>query len=107
MIQQSSEDAAAALQHLAAAVPAAAAAGDLYTRAVVCCGSFASGISHQGLKLLNLIRQPHVCLQDVDEALKRMPQEVVDARNQRLKRAHDLNMKVAHVACLCAVEPRR
>jgi len=29
----------------------------------------------------------------VDEALKRLPQEVVDARNQRLKRAHDLNMK--------------
>jgi hypothetical protein len=31
--------------------------------------------------------------QDVDEALKRLPQDVVDARNQRLKRAHDLNMK--------------
>ncbi|PRW58608.1 cytochrome b-c1 complex subunit 7-2 [Chlorella sorokiniana] len=30
---------------------------------------------------------------DVDEALKRLPQEVVDARNQRLKRAIDLNMK--------------
>ena len=32
--------------------------------------------------------------QDVDEALKRLPQEVVDARNQRLKRAIDINMKV-------------
>lgn len=30
---------------------------------------------------------------DVEEALKRLPQEVVDARNQRLKRAMDLNMK--------------
>lgn len=31
--------------------------------------------------------------QDVDEALKRLPQEALDARNQRLKRATDLNMK--------------
>jgi len=30
---------------------------------------------------------------DVDEAIRRLPQEVVDARNQRLKRAIDLNMK--------------
>lgn len=30
---------------------------------------------------------------DVDEALKRLPQDVLDARNQRLKRAHDTNMK--------------
>lgn len=30
---------------------------------------------------------------DVEEALQRMPQEVVDARNQRLKRAIDLSMK--------------
>jgi len=30
---------------------------------------------------------------DVDEALRRLPQEVVDARNQRLKRGIDLNMK--------------
>ena len=30
---------------------------------------------------------------DVEEALRRMPQEVVDARNQRLKRALDLSMK--------------
>lgn len=29
----------------------------------------------------------------MDEALKRLPQEVVDARNQRLKRASDLSMK--------------
>ena len=30
---------------------------------------------------------------DVDLALKRLPQDVVDARNQRIKRAMDLNMK--------------
>lgn len=30
---------------------------------------------------------------DVDEALKRLPQDELDARNQRLKRAHDINMK--------------
>lgn len=30
---------------------------------------------------------------DVEEALKRLPQEVVDARNQRLKRASDVSMK--------------
>lgn len=30
---------------------------------------------------------------DVDEALKRLPQDVVDARNQRLKRAIDISMK--------------
>ncbi|KAI3433691.1 hypothetical protein D9Q98_003500 [Chlorella vulgaris] len=30
---------------------------------------------------------------DVEEALKRMPQDVVDARNQRLKRAQDISMK--------------
>jgi hypothetical protein len=29
----------------------------------------------------------------VEEALKRMPQDVVDARNQRLKRAQDISMK--------------
>ncbi len=32
-------------------------------------------------------------LQDVDEALKRLPQDEVDARNQRLKRAMDLSLK--------------
>lgn len=32
-------------------------------------------------------------LQDVDEALKRLPQEEVDARTQRLKRAIDLSLK--------------
>jgi hypothetical protein len=32
-------------------------------------------------------------LQDVDEALKRLPQDMLDARNQRLRRASDLNMK--------------
>ena len=32
-------------------------------------------------------------LQDVDEALKRLPQDVLDARNQRLRRASDLSLK--------------
>lgn len=30
---------------------------------------------------------------DVKEALNRLPKQVVDARNQRLKRAMDLSMK--------------
>ena len=41
-----------------------------------------------------LLTQPGVRpTQDVDEALKRLPQEEVDARNQRLKRAMDLSLK--------------
>ena len=32
-------------------------------------------------------------VQDVDEAMKRLPVEVIDARNQRLKRAHDVSLK--------------
>jgi ubiquinol-cytochrome c reductase subunit 7 len=35
--------------------------------------------------------------QDVDEALKRLPQEEVDARNQRLKRASDVSLKKAYL----------
>ncbi|GER36602.1 cytochrome b-c1 complex subunit 7 [Striga asiatica] len=34
---------------------------------------------------------------DVKEALNRLPREVVDARNQRLKRALDLSMKHAYL----------
>ena len=34
-----------------------------------------------------------ITAQDVDEALRRLPQEEVDARNQRLKRAMDLSLK--------------
>ena len=30
---------------------------------------------------------------DIKEALARLPREIVDARNQRLKRAMDLSMK--------------
>lgn len=41
----------------------------------------------------------HPSLQDVDEALKRLPQEVLDQRNQRLKRACDINMKVRLERC--------
>ena len=41
-----------------------------------------------------LLTRPGVLsTQDVDEALKRLPQEEVDARNQRLKRAMDLSLK--------------
>ncbi|KAK9835145.1 hypothetical protein WJX81_001074 [Elliptochloris bilobata] len=35
--------------------------------------------------------------QDVEEALKRLPQEEVDARNQRLKRASDCSLKKAYL----------
>eukprot|EP00271_Cylindrocystis_brebissonii_P013534 TRINITY_DN33426_c0_g1_i1.p1 TRINITY_DN33426_c0_g1~~TRINITY_DN33426_c0_g1_i1.p1 ORF type:complete len:140 (+),score=32.68 TRINITY_DN33426_c0_g1_i1:43-420(+) len=35
---------------------------------------------------------------DIAEALKRLPREVVDARNQRLKRAMDLSMKHAYLS---------
>ncbi|KAK6137110.1 hypothetical protein DH2020_006130 [Rehmannia glutinosa] len=34
---------------------------------------------------------------DVKEALNRLPREIVDARNQRLKRALDLSMKHAYL----------
>jgi len=34
---------------------------------------------------------------DVETALERLPQEVIDARNQRLKRAMDLSMKHAEL----------
>ncbi|GFP93750.1 cytochrome b-c1 complex subunit 7 [Phtheirospermum japonicum] len=34
---------------------------------------------------------------DVKEALNRLPREIVDARNQRLKRAIDLSMKHAYL----------
>ena len=46
---------------------------------------------------------------DVAEALKRLPQEVIDARNQRLKRAMDISMKHTslpkdlQVRCLAAL----
>ena len=32
-------------------------------------------------------------LQDTNEALKRVPPAEVDARNQRLRRAHDISLK--------------
>lgn len=35
--------------------------------------------------------------QDVAEALRRMPQQEVDLRNQRLKRAHDCSLKKAYL----------
>ncbi len=39
------------------------------------------------------VKSVSLFLQDVDEALKRLPQEEVDARTQRLKRAMDLSLK--------------
>lgn len=36
-------------------------------------------------------------LQDIEEALKRLPQKEVEARNARLKRAMDLNFKHAEL----------
>ncbi len=35
----------------------------------------------------------HSALQDVNEALNRLPPAEVDARNQRLRRAHDISLK--------------
>lgn len=35
--------------------------------------------------------------QDVAEALRRLPQEEQDLRNQRLKRAHDCSLKKAYL----------
>lgn len=48
-------------------------------------------LSKYGLRYEDLY-DPQMDL-DVDEALRRLPQEVIDARNQRLKRAHDVSMK--------------
>lgn len=37
-------------------------------------------------------------MQDINEALNRLPQEVVDARNQRLKRASDISLKKEYMS---------
>lgn len=37
-------------------------------------------------------------MQDIDQAIKRLPQDVVDARNQRLKRASDISLKKEYMA---------
>lgn len=39
-----------------------------------------------------------VLLQDIDEALHRLPQDVVDARMQRLKRAVDCSLKKSYLS---------
>ena len=36
--------------------------------------------------------------QDIDQAIKRLPQDVVDARNQRLKRASDISLKKEYMS---------
>jgi ubiquinol-cytochrome c reductase subunit 7 len=41
---------------------------------------------------------------DIKEALARLPREVVDARNQRLKRAMDLSMKHQYLPADAQVE---
>ena len=37
-------------------------------------------------------------LQDIDEAIHRLPQDVVDARMQRLKRAVDCSLKKSYLS---------
>ena len=39
-----------------------------------------------------------VMVQDIDEAIHRLPQDVVDARMQRLKRAVDCSLKKSYLA---------
>ncbi|XVE98573.1 hypothetical protein REPUB_Repub03eG0117600 [Reevesia pubescens] len=48
-------------------------------------------LRHYGLRYDDLY-DPYYDL-DIKEALNRLPREIVDARNQRLKRAMDLSMK--------------
>ncbi|KAK4274415.1 hypothetical protein QN277_017635 [Acacia crassicarpa] len=53
--------------------------------------SISTRLRHYGLRYDDLY-DPYYDL-DVKEALNRLPREIVDARNQRLKRAMDLSMK--------------
>ncbi|KAI3891236.1 hypothetical protein MKW98_007541 [Papaver atlanticum] len=53
--------------------------------------AIANRLTHYGLRYDDLY-DPLMDL-DIKEALNRLPVEVVDARNQRLKRAMDLSMK--------------
>ncbi|MCL7038761.1 hypothetical protein MKW94_024729 [Papaver nudicaule] len=53
--------------------------------------AIANRLNHYGLRYDDLY-DPLMDL-DIKEALNRLPREVVDARNQRLKRAMDLSMK--------------
>ncbi|KAF9589816.1 hypothetical protein IFM89_028751 [Coptis chinensis] len=48
-------------------------------------------LKHYGLRFEDLYDQKEDL--DIKEALARLPREIVDARNQRLKRAMDLSMK--------------
>ena len=45
------------------------------------------------MRALRPSHSPLSRLQDVEEALSRLPQEELDLRNQRLKRAMDLSLK--------------
>ncbi|PIA65471.1 hypothetical protein AQUCO_00100755v1 [Aquilegia coerulea] len=53
--------------------------------------SLVTRLKHYGLRYDDLF-DPYYDL-DIKEALSRLPREIVDARNQRLKRAMDLSMK--------------
>ncbi|XP_022749536.1 cytochrome b-c1 complex subunit 7-2-like isoform X1 [Durio zibethinus] len=53
--------------------------------------SLSKRLSKYGLRYDDLY-DPYYDL-DIKEALNRLPREIVDARNQRLKRAMDLSMK--------------
>lgn len=54
-----------------------------------------SSLRKYGLRYEDLMDHEHDL--DVNEALRRLPQDVVDARNQRIKRALDLSMKHAEL----------
>ncbi|KAG5225306.1 cytochrome b-c1 complex [Salix suchowensis] len=58
--------------------------------------SVSSRLRRYGLRYDDLY-DPYYDL-DIKEALKRLPREIVDARNQRLKRAMDLSMKHEYLA---------
>ncbi|KAH9327039.1 hypothetical protein KI387_007217 [Taxus chinensis] len=55
------------------------------------CTVVGNRLRHYGLRHDDLYDQTFDL--DVQEALNRLPREVVDARNQRIKRAMDLSMK--------------
>ncbi|KAG9456409.1 hypothetical protein H6P81_000917 [Aristolochia fimbriata] len=55
------------------------------------CKSLSKRLRKYGLRYDDLY-DPYYDL-DIKEALARLPREIVDARNQRLKRAMDLSMK--------------
>lgn len=59
--------------------------------AITQCSLVGKRLRNYGLRYEDLYDQTDSL--DVEEALNRLPPEVVDARNQRIKRAMDLSMK--------------